>query len=270
MLPWGRSDGPNAASHWPAWLKVHTCVPPQWLATPSSPSERTAQLRRPHANLPSVDPTRACTYNYFTSPCTVASSLWPRGPRAGPRCASRRCTTLPSCSPGVLMASCMCSLGRWVGARPGSCSARHSFGAPASYMRYRRPSCRRAFIRPSTPRWLCWKRMLQVYVSSISDVSSRCCMYFIWMLLNLDRDVAHIVMAIHVCCKCMFQMFLVVFIGTLQVCVPNVWAVSSKYCMCFIWILHMLQWLYTYVSVCSNVFKRMLQWLYIYVASICL
>jgi hypothetical protein len=28
---------------------------------------------------------------------------------------------------------------------------------------------------------------------------------------KVDRDVAHIAMAIHVCCKCMFQMFYLFF-----------------------------------------------------------
>jgi hypothetical protein len=57
------------------------------------------------------------------------------------------------------------------------------------------------------------------------------------------------------CCNgyiCMFQVY-----------IPNILAVSDVCCKCFIWMLHMLQWLYTYVtSVWSKYFicfRRMLQ-----------
>ena len=73
--------------------------------------------------------------------------------------------------------------------------------------------------------------MLQAYVSSVSDV-------FIWMLhafhldvAKVDRDVAHVVMVILVCCNCMFQMFYLFF----QTYVASV----------FIWMFHMF---HTYVT----------------------
>jgi hypothetical protein len=56
----------------------------------------------------------------------------------------------------------------------------------------------------------------------------------------------------------------------LQVYVSNVSVVSNVCCKCFIWMLHMLQWLYTYVaSVCLKCyccFKRILQVFYLDVA----
>ena len=49
--------------------------------------------------------------------------------------------------------------------------------------------------------------MLQVYVSNVSDVSEVCCKCLYIDVAKVDRDVAHVVMAIHVCFKCMFQIF---------------------------------------------------------------
>jgi hypothetical protein len=46
------------------------------------------------------------------------------------------------------------------------------------------------------------------------------------MLQKVDRDVAHVAMAIHICFKCMFQMFHMFF----QTFVLNV---SSRCCICF-------------------------------------
>jgi hypothetical protein len=83
---------------------------------------------------------------------------------------------------------------------------------------------------------------------------------------KVDLDVA---MAIHVCCKCMFQMFRLF---------------SNICCKCFIWMLYMLHWLYTYFcrcmfqifqlfsNICCKWFIRtlyMLHWLYTYVVSVC-
>jgi hypothetical protein len=90
-------------------------------------------------------------------------------------------------------------------------------------------------------------------------------------------------MAIHVCCKCMYQMF--------QLFQMYVASVSSGRCICcscytrmlepcfpnvstvFIWMLHMLQWLYTYIaSVCSKCFtyfRRILQVFYLDVVIYC-
>ena len=53
-----------------------------------------------------------------------------------------------------------------------------------------------------------------------------------------EVEVAYVTMAIHVCGNCMFQMFQLF---------------SEVCCKCFISMLHMLQWLYTYVaSVCFH------------------
>ena len=79
--------------------------------------------------------------------------------------------------------------------------------------------------------------MLQAYVSSISDVSSGMLHAFHLDVAKVDRNVAHVAMAIHVCCecicskcfscfsetccKCMFQMFQL-FQNMLQVFYLNV------------------------------------------------
>ena len=67
-------------------------------------------------------------------------------------------------------------------------------------------------------------------------------------------DIVYIAMPIHGCCKY----------------VINISAVLNICCKCFIWILHLLQWLYTYVASicfkCSSCFKRMLQVEYVAVA----
>jgi hypothetical protein len=95
--------------------------------------------------------------------------------------------------------------------------------------------------------------------------------------------IAYIAMSIHVCCKCMFQMFQlfsnvsavyldVAYVAlAMNVCCKcmssNVSAVSNVCCKYFIWMLHMLLWPYTYiVSVCFkcfNYFKCMLQVFYL-------
>jgi hypothetical protein len=77
--------------------------------------------------------------------------------------------------------------------------------------------------------------MLQLYVSNVSVV-------FKCMLQVVYQDVASVALAIHVRCKCMFS---------------NIAAVLNVCCKCFIWMLHMLQWPYTYVaSVCFKCFSR--------------
>jgi hypothetical protein len=48
------------------------------------------------------------------------------------------------------------------------------------------------------------------------------------------RDVAHVAMAVHVCCKRLFQMFHLF----LDVCC-NIAYVSHISCKCFMWMLHM-------------------------------
>jgi hypothetical protein len=52
--------------------------------------------------------------------------------------------------------------------------------------------------------------MLQIYVSSTSDVSGICYSCFIWMLQKYIRDVAHVTYIINVaeaCCKHLFKIF---------------------------------------------------------------
>jgi hypothetical protein len=81
---------------------------------------------------------------------------------------------------------------------------------------------------------------LRMFYVFLMYVSSRCWMYFIWMLHILQLYVLNVSSILHVCCKC------------------------------FIYILHMLQWLYTYVaSICFKwfiCFRRMLQVFYLDVA----
>jgi hypothetical protein len=56
--------------------------------------------------------------------------------------------------------------------------------------------------------------MLQTYVSGVSDVLEICCKLFCIGVAKVDRDVAkvewdvaHVAMTIHICFKCMFQIF---------------------------------------------------------------
>jgi hypothetical protein len=95
------------------------------------------------------------------------------------------------------------------------------------------------------------RRMLQVvylyaaYVALAIHARYKCMfsnvsVVFKCMLQVFYLDVVYVAVAIHVCCKCMFS---------------NVSAVSNVCCKCFIWMLHMLQWSYTYVTnVCSKCF----------------
>jgi hypothetical protein len=74
------------------------------------------------------------------------------------------------------------------------------------------------------------------------------------MLQVFHLDVAYIVVAIHVYCKCVFQMFQLFHLDV----------------ACFHLDVHMLQWLYTYVASvyfkCFTCFIRMLQVFYLDVA----
>jgi hypothetical protein len=62
----------------------------------------------------------------------------------------------------------------------------------------------------------CFRCMLQVFCMDVAKI---------------DRDVTHVAMAIHVCCKRLFQMFYMCF--------------SDVCCKCFFWMLHMF---HTYVA----------------------
>jgi hypothetical protein len=86
-------------------------------------------------------------------------------------------------------------------------------------------------------------------IMHVAGVQFKCFRYFRGMFqlfhtdVVIDRDVAHVAMTIHVCCKCMFQMFLLF------------------QCMLQVYILNNLAF-----------FKRMLQVFYLdvaYVASVC-
>jgi hypothetical protein len=62
---------------------------------------------------------------------------------------------------------------------------------------------------------------------------------------KVDRNVAYVVMVIHVCCKCVFPMFHLFFRRTLQVCL-------SRYYICFT---HILQVFYMDVAYVCNCFS---------------
>ena len=88
--------------------------------------------------------------------------------------------------------------------------------------------------------------MLQEYVSIISDVFRGILQVFHMDVAKIYRDVAHVAMVVHVCCKRPFQMFHLLF----QTYVVSV----------LIWMLHMF---HTYVArvcfKCFSCFSLMLQ-----------
>jgi hypothetical protein len=86
--------------------------------------------------------------------------------------------------------------------------------------RRRIPSRRPKLTGPTFP-----STMLQMYISSVSDVSEACCNYFIWMLQSRVG-----------CCTCWKC-----FRGMLQEFVQNVSFVFTYVAKCSIWMLHMLQ-----------------------------
>jgi hypothetical protein len=82
--------------------------------------------------------------------------------------------------------------------------------------------------------------ILQWLYTYVASVFFKCFSCFHLDVACFHMDVAYVAVAIHVCCKCMFQMF---------------YLFQDIRCKCFIWMLHMLQWLYTYVTnVCFNCF----------------
>jgi hypothetical protein len=87
------------------------------------------------------------------------------------------------------------------------------------------------------------KRMLQEYVSNISEV---CCKCYI-DVAKVDQDVTHVVMVIHVYFKCMFQIFylLQTYVASdLSRCCKSrsdcyiYMHVASIFCKYFIWMMH--------------------------------
>ena len=78
---------------------------------------------------------------------------------------------------------------------------------------------------------------------------------------KVDRNGAYAAMAIHACCKSLFQKFRLFLGHILQVFYLDVAYVSHICCKCFIWILHTL-------ATACKCFRRMLQVLQTYVASV--
>ena len=103
---------------------------------------------------------------------------------------------------------------------------------------YARPALHRASIRPSSKQMLLLEanvasvcvrvfQMFQSYVASVSmDVA------------KVDREVSYVAMAVHVCCKRLFQMFHLFFKRMLQLCLSG----------CYICFTHMLQVFYLDVA----------------------
>jgi hypothetical protein len=96
------------------------------------------------------------------------------------------------------------------------------------------------------------------YVASVSNESYKC----LFKIFHLFQTYV---------CKHFLSGCCICFTNILQECVPNVSSVVVLRCSkCFLWKLHMLQWLYTYVVnvcfKCFSFFKSMLQVFYLDVA----
>jgi hypothetical protein len=145
--------------------------------------------------------------------------------------------------------------------------------------------CTSRFLPSSNVTSACCKRMLQMFYVDVAKV---------------DRDVAYVTMAIHVCCKCLFQLFQLFqtdvarVLSGCYICFTLMFFdnnVSHLCCDCFIPMLHMfshicckcfrldvtyvLQWLHTcfprvldVYCKCFNCFECMLQMLPIDVAKV--
>ena len=107
----------------------------------------------------------------------------------------------------------------------------------------------------------CFRGTLQVFYMDVAKVY---------------RDVAHVAMAIHVCCKRPFQMFYLPFSNVCCKCAYlDVAYVSCICCKCFIWMLCMFTMVSSVFSVfasasdaCFKCFRCMLQVFYIDVAKV--
>ena len=86
--------------------------------------------------------------------------------------------------------------------------------------------------------------MLQMYLSNVSDVLEIRCKCHVDAAKKVDRDVAHVAMAIHVCFKCMFYVFQTYVLSVSSGCCKSrsgcciYMHVASECFRCFI---HMLQ-----------------------------
>jgi hypothetical protein len=87
-------------------------------------------------------------------------------------------------------------------------------------------------------------------------------------VIKVDCDVGYVSMAIHTCCKSLFQMFHLFFRRTLQAFYLDIAYVSRICCKCFIWMLHMLATAFKCFSVFCKYFRRMLQVFQTYVISV--
>jgi hypothetical protein len=84
------------------------------------------------------------------------------------------------------------------------------------------------------------KRMLQAYVSIIFRCFKGTLQVFRMDVVKVDRDVAYVAMAIHACCKSIFQMFHLFLRYMLQAFYLDVAYVSAYVTSVFILMLHML------------------------------
>ena len=99
-------------------------------------------------------------------------------------------------------------------------------------------------------------------------------------IAEVDRDVAHVRMAIHVCFKCMFQMFYLfqtnfanvlsrccknrsrccIYMHVASICFKCFQVFHTYVCKCFIWMLHMFAMvLKCFPCVFASVFRRLFQ-----------
>jgi hypothetical protein len=84
--------------------------------------------------------------------------------------------------------------------------------------------------------FMCFKGMLQIFYIDVEDV---------------DLDVAHVAMVIHICCKNLFKMF-----HLFQTYVANI---LSRYCMCCNGYVAIVQNVSSVLNVCCNCFISVLQ-----------
>jgi hypothetical protein len=101
---------------------------------------------------------------------------------------------------------------------------------------------------------LAWRRLRPQWLESpgsrlphVASTCFKCSRCFVGMfqvfhanVAKVDRDVAYVVMIVHVCCKCLFPMFRLFFSDVCCKCVHlDVPYVSQRCCNYYIWMLHM-------------------------------